>query len=329
MDYIDQNHKAVEGLQYPDNGKVLYQEDFQKEQSLIGKSALDYECDRFSPGVISGFGIDINAATDGVVVSGGIGRDPLGRRIVVNDSSEFVLEFHVEKKIVLYHEWIGEEYTPDGASESKTVRKNSGGVKIVSSDYSLQEDEIVIYTVNRTETEIEISPLLCLSELKDLRDFEAETESNVNSLQGQIDTECSVRWSEDVNLQTQIDTIMNILHPIGEYYTQYPNPVDGSFDPLKTPANLYGGVWEQRFSGEAVFFRTEGNDENRDSSGIQGDEFRSHNHSAYKLIGVWDGIDSSTVNSSDMVQTTTFTGFSGGSETRAINRKIKIWERTA
>jgi len=65
--------------------------------------------------------------------------------------------------------------------------------------------------------------------------------------------------------------LINSTHPVGAYYTQY--PVVGAtthaamFPANRTPAQLFGGTWTERFSGEEVFFRTTGG--NADTSGSQ------------------------------------------------------------
>ena len=61
---------------------------------------------------------------------------------------------------------------------------------------------------------------------------------------------------------TSTAAILQIIHPIGSYYTQY--PVVGAtthaamFPAARTPAQLFGGTWTERFHGEEVFFRTTG-----------------------------------------------------------------------
>gem|GEM_PF-2506313 len=171
MDSLEQSYKGVNGLVYPEDGRKLFQGDFNKEQSNIGESILDREADRFSDGVLSGFDITVNAGSDGVVISGGIARDSNGLRIIVSVDAELSLEYLTPKKAIARHLWSGEEYTPDGDTESKTVRKNSGEIVLVDETYSLSENELFLYYLNRTETEVEITKLFHDSGLQGSRSF--------------------------------------------------------------------------------------------------------------------------------------------------------------
>ncbi|MCL2233095.1 MAG: hypothetical protein FWB99_08470 [Treponema sp.] len=70
--------------------------------------------------------------------------------------------------------------------------------------------------------------------------------------------------------------------PVGTYYTQYPvvsaTTHAAMFPANRTPAQLFGGTWTERFQGEEVFFRTTGG--NADTSGSQLGERRGQR---------WDG----------------------------------------
>ncbi|MBN1499762.1 MAG: hypothetical protein JW982_06400 [Spirochaetes bacterium] len=165
MEFIDQNFKGIEGLVYPENGKVLYQEDFENEQHRIGHSILDRETDRFTPGIVSGLAISENETYDGVIITEGVARDAFGRRIRINNSVEFLLEIDVPKKIILKHTWTGEEYTPLGSPDTKTIRKNSGELILVTNDYMLLEDEQFLYAVSRDDLHVTINKLFSESAL--------------------------------------------------------------------------------------------------------------------------------------------------------------------
>lgn len=60
--------------------------------------------------------------------------------------------------------------------------------------------------------------------------------------------------------------------PVGACYTQYPATPD--------PATLFGGTWKLLFNTEGVFFRTEGGGASAFGGGIQGDDNKSHAHTA-------------------------------------------------
>ncbi len=69
--------------------------------------------------------------------------------------------------------------------------------------------------------------------------------------------------------------LLNLSYPIGSFYVQFPdisnNYLSKAFPDAQKPANLFGGVWEEQWSTDAIFFRTEGgfSNENRATNGIQ------------------------------------------------------------
>ena len=130
--------------------------------------------------------------------------------------------------------------------------------------------------------------------------------------------------------------IIDRLYPIGERYVQFPEP-DGTFDSNKSPEVKFGGEWVCIFNDEGVFFRTEGGNasESRGGTGIQGDVFKSHNHTGalpsgpiwfkrYNYGGGWP----SELTPGDF--NSRYTGSTGNAnETRPKNRLMRIWERIA
>lgn len=150
---------------------------------------------------------------------------------------------------------------------------------------------------------------------------------------------------------------IDATYPVGSYYTQYPaaesNDVASAFPSSESPASLFGGTWEERFSGEATFFRTGGNDSGR-SNGLQDSANKSHDHTvratankshsgryANNLTGTGrvgpgttanyasypDGWGSGYIAAAATTSEASTSTFS--SESRPINRVIKIWRRTA
>ena len=69
----------------------------------------------------------------------------------------------------------------------------------------------------------------------------------------------------------RLDALHAAFHPVGSYYTQYPVATATThaamFPAARTPAQLFGGTWTERFQGEEVFFGTTGG--GADTSGAQ------------------------------------------------------------
>jgi hypothetical protein len=160
--------------------------------------------------------------------------------------------------------------------------------------------------------------------------------------------------------------VRDFIYPVGSYYTQYPNASSNTdsteFPTAQRPATLFGGTWAEQWATESVYFRTRGtlSDSGR-SSGKQSDQFESHTHTATtassgshthdpSVTNLWglrtngagplQGLPGgsqrqeyaagSMFNSAGAHTHTLTTAATGGSgETRVINRRIKVWKRTA
>lgn len=150
------------------------------------------------------------------------------------------------------------------------------------------------------------------------------------------------------------DTVRNMIYPIGTYYTQYPNSINGKFDTSQSPQSLFGGVWELRFNNRGLFFRTEGGyagESRNGSTGVQ--EYATRHHRHYTNINhshtylrshndnrlartsggnrYWmnDGAywDSTYTSGGDKLSRNAIDGNSSSYETRATNMLMRIWER--
>lgn len=118
---------------------------------------------------------------------------------------------------------------------------------------------------------------------------------------------------------------IDLYYPVGERYVQLPE-ADGTFSSVKSPDVKFGGAWNCIFDNEGVFFRTEGGNANEArSNGLQADQIKSHRH------GIGGATDSGSNGSTGAQLTrklsTIYTNYDGGTETRPINRLMKIWER--
>jgi uncharacterized protein YdeI (BOF family) len=72
-----------------------------------------------------------------------------------------------------------------------------------------------------------------------------------------------------------LDKIMDMIHPIGSYYIQFAK-TDGAFGTDETPQLLFGGVWQQLWSNEGVYFQTEDNSSTMArTNGLQEDAIRN------------------------------------------------------
>lgn len=135
--------------------------------------------------------------------------------------------------------------------------------------------------------------------------------------------------------------ILNAVYPVGCYYTQYPDASSNDdateFPTTQSPATLFGGTWAEQWATESVYFRTRGtlSDTGR-TNGKQEDAFQGHRHNIPSLTseGTSSGIDrgdpaSVSYNTSDPVTDGTHGTPRTAAETRTVNRRIKVWKRTA
>ena len=136
------------------------------------------------------------------------------------------------------------------------------------------------------------------------------------------------------NTRSYVDTKVNDRIPIGFIYHQLPTQ--------SAPATLFGGTWENVSSSYAGdFFRAEGGNASTFESGTQTHQFEDHAHNHRHNVYTDGGGSGHTVCNSiyDDAYTnegavTTYTAAnpsSGnhGSETRPVNKTIRIWRRTA
>jgi len=144
--------------------------------------------------------------------------------------------------------------------------------------------------------------------------------------------------------------VRDFIYPVGSYYTQYPDAASNidsvEFPTSQRPETLFGGTWAEQWPTESVYFRTRGtlSDTGR-ASGKQEDQFQGHRH---------DMMDSNTTiycnggggdRGFNFAGPSANTGWSKtgsplidgvpngtprtGAETRVVNRRIKVWKRTA
>lgn len=153
------------------------------------------------------------------------------------------------------------------------------------------------------------------------------------------------------------------VHPVGSYYVQYPdassNTDSTEFPTSQRPATLFGGTWAEQWSTESVYFRTRGtlSDTGR-TNGLQDSALQGHDHKLWAQDVSASGSNMNRIRadsglvSIDAARTSGYhniatwasntrlmSGYSEdnsangtpkvAAETRVVNRRIKIWKRTA
>lgn len=132
-------------------------------------------------------------------------------------------------------------------------------------------------------------------------------------------------------------------YPVGAFYIQYPNAnsnVDTDEFPVEQrPVSLFGGTWAEQWATESVYFRTRGtlSDNGRvngkQEDALQGFRLQNVAQTGYRTSaggggnahGLGDVPNYSTPLVTDTVNGTPRVA----SETRTVNRRIKVWKRTA
>lgn len=147
--------------------------------------------------------------------------------------------------------------------------------------------------------------------------------------------------SADADIATK-----GFVYPVGSYYVQYPdassNTDSTEFPTSQRPATLFGGTWAEQWSTESVYFRTRGTlSDNGRTNGKQEDAMQGHRHSTTLYVAETGAYTDTTFGRGRNTSYTS-TGTIGDpvsdgthgtprleSETRVVNRRIKVWKRTA
>lgn len=187
--------------------------------------------------------------------------------------------------------------------------------------------------------------------------FNTESVNNIFGLC--YDTTGNVKYSNlniTSNLQFKTkalkDYLVDSIYPVGSFYVQYPNKntndPDQAFPESLSPAKLFGGVWQEQWGNESIFFRTLGPfaDENR-VNGFQDYALpQLYGHTSFvqtqlaapgsgssgifsqyatATIGT-DGGSGSAIGHRNYFDSST-QSLSSDLETRSRNRLIKVWKR--
>ena len=141
----------------------------------------------------------------------------------------------------------------------------------------------------------------------------------------------TARTNLDVYSKAEID---DLIMPVGSTYMQHEGETD--------PGSLYAGTWSNISSNYAGnFMRIEGGDAKAFGTGEQPDQLQEHGHlllSGDSAFGNVNGypqqqdvnFDNGTMDSAitDVLETTGGP-VNTGTETRPVNRTVRIWKRTA
>ena len=134
--------------------------------------------------------------------------------------------------------------------------------------------------------------------------------------------------------------IIDIIYPVGCFYTQYPDAASSTeataFPTAYSPATLFGGTWVSQFDTENVFFRTKGTDYQTRTNGLSADEMQGHRHTITATnivsgsgIPAGTGFSGSAPSIGDPITDGTNGTPRTGAVTEPRNRLFKIWKRTA
>jgi hypothetical protein len=164
----NQDYKGIQGVNYPADGKMFYQQDFMNEQLDIGCEVIDREADYFTPGIIEGFNISVSATAGCIDITAGIARDTLGRRINASALAAQPVPDLQTTILAVNHVWTFEPYILDGTNEEKMRRKHSTSLGFYS-EGNVPAQAVQLFKVQRGGSIVTIlADVRVFSKLKDL-----------------------------------------------------------------------------------------------------------------------------------------------------------------
>jgi hypothetical protein len=92
--------------------------------------------------------------------------------------------------------------------------------------------------------------------------------NNCGNRKGKVQFE-RIKVMGNINNKSKAQFLLDLAYPIGSYYVQYESVADNNsiraFPSNRSPAQLFGGDWQEQWKYESIFFRTSGSlaDENR------------------------------------------------------------------
>lgn len=175
-----------------------------------------------------------------------------------------------------------------------------------------------------------------------------------------VETAYDSKIAEYDGLFADLSWVRDFVYPVGSYYTQYPDAASNTdateFPTAQSPATLFGGTWVSQWDTESIYFRTGGTAAaDGRSNGSQADQMQRLTGSllvtstfglatSSSVVAGALGIGASNLASSPAGASTssgrslTFDSSSSPNarvssattgETRVVNRRIKVWKRTA
>lgn len=176
-----------------------------------------------------------------------------------------------------------------------------------------------------------------------------------------VETAYDSKIAEYDGLFADLSWVRDFIYPVGSFYTQYPdansNTDADEFPAAQRPETLFGGTWVSQWDTESIYFRTGGTAAaDGRVNGSQADQMQliTGGLSTIDAAGIGfsraDGSVSGvfSVGSSSKGSSPSSTGTVGRNilfssanspnakvssattgETRVVNRRIKVWKRTA
>ncbi|MEM7181343.1 MAG: hypothetical protein AAF518_10545, partial [Spirochaetota bacterium] len=228
----------IPGINWPNDGKRVYQEDFVYEQNAISESILKRDLDSFGSGIVEGGVVTIEG--ENLKVGKTLAYNSLGQRIAFDEAEIALTEVPVEQTSVLVLQHDFEITTEEGHTDSSnfSIERRNDSYKFVfreagiifaedvplyeithsGSDYTVVDKRVFKNRIGdlaklreriRREVPDEILDIVAALNWVD-KELEDETNARTakdGDLDGRIGTEISDRVREDSNLQGQINQL--------------------------------------------------------------------------------------------------------------------------
>jgi len=229
----DENFLGLEGFNYPENGKRVFQEDFELEQTLLAQEVIEREADYISFGVIEGGEVTLSATTGCIDISKILARDKKGRRLQKGQTNSFPVPDGQTVIISARHKWIFSDYVNDGSGgQISRSRRHSAEIVYLPENEQPTDRDVFLRKVSRNGTVITFGEDLRIRpKMKDVVELELEKKFPVSNenLAGGITNDKLVG-----NIGTNpIGTILALLHGYfsssnNEGFSSIPVDVDDS-----------------------------------------------------------------------------------------------------
>ncbi|TGM88485.1 hypothetical protein [Leptospira licerasiae] len=238
------------GLNFPSNGKPVFQGDYQREHDDLESEILNRNSDIFNGEIISGGEVTAGENPNTVNISATIAYDQEGKRIISPVFTGLVISRpNADSFVVLHHKFETENSTYlDSTGYANTYRKNSFDVlfkeSLETGDVPLFKIRSLVGTVTiledlrswrRISEEIvrndsiantKLGPDIKVGSLAELvgrftGSLRSSVVSALNALASWMDTEETARQNGDAGLQSQINNLGSIFAPINHSHSGF------------------------------------------------------------------------------------------------------------